>query len=141
MRRLIGGLLVTAGAMVLAVGILVTVELLLASSDRQRRRRKSEFGGTAKVPAPPPEREEATEDKTAASPALLAVPAKAGQRNFTIKRTKSEVGYVYWILEGHGRYKCFVLCDTWEEAVAQATARAAEVDNASKGVAPASSFS
>ena len=33
---------------------------------------------------------------------------------------KSEVGYIYWILEGHGKYKCFVLCDSWEEAIEQA---------------------
>jgi hypothetical protein len=44
-------------------------------------------------------------------------------RQFSIKRTKSEVGYVYWILEGYGKYKCFVLCDTWEEAMEQARTR------------------
>ena len=44
-------------------------------------------------------------------------------RQFSIKRTKSEVGYVYWILEGFGKHKCFVLCDTWEEAMEQAKAR------------------
>jgi hypothetical protein len=44
-------------------------------------------------------------------------------RQFSIKRTKSEVGYVYWVLEGYGRHKCFVLCDSWEEAMEQAKAR------------------
>jgi hypothetical protein len=44
-------------------------------------------------------------------------------RQFSIKRTKSEVGYVYWILEGYGKHKCFVLCDTWEEAMEQAKSR------------------
>ncbi len=44
-------------------------------------------------------------------------------RQFSIKRTKSEVGYVYWILEGFGKHKCFVLCDTWEEAMEQAKSR------------------
>lgn len=44
-------------------------------------------------------------------------------RQFSIKRTKSEVGYVYWILEGYGKHKCFVLCDTWEEAMEQAKNR------------------
>ena len=44
-------------------------------------------------------------------------------RQFSIKRTKSEVGYVYWILEGYGKHKCFVLCDTWEEAMEQAKTR------------------
>ena len=33
------------------------------------------------------------------------------------------MGYVYWILEGFGKHKCFVLCDTWEEAMEQAKAR------------------
>ncbi len=51
-------------------------------------------------------------------------PPKA-DRHFSIKRTRSEVGYVYWILEGYGQYKCFVLCDSWDEAVAQAKARLA----------------
>jgi len=46
-----------------------------------------------------------------------------GDRQFSIKRTKSEVGYVYWILEGYGKHKCFVLCDTWEEAMEQAKTR------------------
>jgi hypothetical protein len=44
-------------------------------------------------------------------------------RQFSIKRTRSEVGYVYWILEGFGNHKCFVLCDTWEEAMEQAKTR------------------
>jgi hypothetical protein len=44
-------------------------------------------------------------------------------RQFSIKRTKSEVGYVYWILEGFGKHKCFVLCDSWEEAMEQAKTR------------------
>ncbi len=49
--------------------------------------------------------------------------ASRGDRQFSIKRTKSEVGYVYWILEGFGKHKCFVLCDTWEEAMEQAKNR------------------
>jgi hypothetical protein len=48
---------------------------------------------------------------------------KRVERPFSIKRTKSEVGYVYWILEGHGKYKCFVLCDSWQEAIAEAQRR------------------
>lgn len=48
---------------------------------------------------------------------------RGGDRQFSIKRTKSEVGYVYWILEGYGKHKCFVLCDTWEEAMEQAKSR------------------
>jgi hypothetical protein len=45
------------------------------------------------------------------------------ERPFSIKRTKSEVGYVYWILKGRGKYKCYILCDSWQEAVAEANRR------------------
>ncbi len=50
-------------------------------------------------------------------------PLHRSDRQFSIKRTKSEVGYVYWILEGFGKHKCFVLCDSWEEAMEQAKTR------------------
>ncbi len=60
----------------------------------------------------------------AAPPAPLSRSAMSrADRQFSIKRTKSEVGYVYWILEGFGKHKCFVLCDTWEEAMEQAKTR------------------
>jgi hypothetical protein len=42
---------------------------------------------------------------------------------FRISRTKSEVGYVYWVLQGFGAYKCFVLLDTWQQALDEANAR------------------
>ena len=61
--------------------------------------------------------------KTAPPAALVRSAMNRGDRQFSIKRTKSEVGYVYWILEGYGKHKCFVLCDTWEEAMEQAKAR------------------
>ena len=66
--------------------------------------------------------------RTAPSQASSAAPVfrsalHRSDRQFSIKRTKSEVGYVYWILEGFGKHKCFVLCDTWEEAMEQAKAR------------------
>jgi hypothetical protein len=61
---------------------------------------------------------------TAPNPVIRAAAAtNRADRQFSIKRTKSEVGYVYWILEGFGKHKCFVLCDTWEEAMEQAKAR------------------
>src|SRR3954451_16362194 len=43
---------------------------------------------------------------------------------FSIRRTKSELGYVYWVLQGHGVFQCFVLFDTWKEAVDEACLRA-----------------
>jgi hypothetical protein len=61
--------------------------------------------------------------KTAPPAPLVRSDANRGDRQFSIKRTKSEVGYVYWILEGYGKHKCFVLCDSWEEAMEQAKSR------------------
>jgi hypothetical protein len=45
---------------------------------------------------------------------------------FSIRRTKSELGYVYWVLHGHGEFQCFVLYDTWREALDEALRRASE---------------
>jgi hypothetical protein len=53
---------------------------------------------------------------------MLSKP-KRRTRCFSIKRTKSEVGYTFWILEGFGRHKCFVLFDTWQEAIDEANRR------------------
>jgi hypothetical protein len=115
MKSLLGGLLIAAGVAVLAVGVLAGVEVLLQNSSRRPRRLEQ------------PEPEPAPSQPTAEIPSPLLPKQDAG-RNFSIKRTKSEVGYVYWILEGYGKYKCFILCDTWDEAVAQAKARLAELD-------------
>lgn len=71
-----------------------------------------------------PKRISFTRALPAATPVNKPESLKA-DRHFSIKRTRSEVGYVYWILEGYGQYKCFVLCDSWDEAVAQAKARLA----------------
>ena len=103
MRTLLGGLFI-AGAVVLAICVLAP-----------KRKRAEE-------PPPLPASPKAAETTEGKAP----VPKPA--RNFSIKRTKSEVGYVYWILEGYGRYKCFILCDTWEEAVATAKTRLEEID-------------
>ena len=108
MKRVLNGLCIAAGATVLAVGVLVVLETLLSKRPKRNQ--------PLPEPAPKP-------------PASELVKQKA-ERNFTIKRTKSEVGFVYWILEGYGRYKCFILCDTWDEAIAQAKARTTEVDGA-----------
>ena len=42
---------------------------------------------------------------------------------FTIRRSRLERGYTYWVLQGFGKYRCFVLCDTWREATDEAIAR------------------
>jgi hypothetical protein len=45
---------------------------------------------------------------------------------FSIRRTKSELGYVYWVLHGYGEFQCFVLFDTWREAMDEALRRVSE---------------
>src|SRR6478736_2766514 len=45
---------------------------------------------------------------------------------FSIRRTKSELGYVYWVLQGYGEFQCFVLYDTWREAVDEASRRVSD---------------
>ena len=62
---------------------------------------------------------------------LLARP-KQQARCFSIKRTKSELGYTFWILQGFGHYKCFILCDTWQEAIDEANRRLRAVPVAQK---------
>ena len=42
---------------------------------------------------------------------------------FTIRRTQSELGYTYWVLQGHGEYTAFALFDTWREAMDEAQRR------------------
>lgn len=126
MKSLFGGLLIAAGVAVLAVGVLAGVEVLLSNQNRRPRRSKrrvesNKTPAIADAPALP-----AAETTPVEAPPLG--PKKDTERNFSIKRTKSEVGYVYWILEGYGKYKCFILCDSWDEAVAQAQAKMAEID-------------
>ncbi len=36
---------------------------------------------------------------------------------FSIRRTRSELGYTYWVLQGYGKYSGFALFDTWQEAI------------------------
>lgn len=112
MVRVFGGLFIAAGAVVLAVGVLACAEKLLSGSNKRGRR-----SGQEKAPSVP----------QPAAASHIAAETKP-ERNFSIKRTRSEVGFVYWILEGHGKYKCYVLCDSWAEAIETAKSRMAEVD-------------
>lgn len=118
MKPLYSGLFMAAG------GILSGLERLLSNPKRSRRQPGLQLDETPPVAATITH---GVPEAVAAAPAPQ-LDAKPTERNFSIKRTKSEVGYVYWILEGYGRYKCFILCDSWDEAVAQAKAKMAEVD-------------
>lgn len=126
MKGLFSGLLVVTGATAAAVGVLAGVERLLHNPETPSRARRPKPAAT-RAPV-------ASDNKSfPASQLTIPMPAEAvvksvPERNFSIKRTKSEVGYVYWILEGYGKYKCFILCDSWDEAVTQAKSKMAEID-------------
>ena len=45
---------------------------------------------------------------------------------FSIRQTRSELGYVYWVLQGHGKFTSFALFDTWREAMDAAHQRISE---------------
>lgn len=73
--------------------------------------------------------------------AALPVPARSsGVRTdyYTIRQTRSELGYVYWVLQGHGRFASFALFDTWREAMDAAieklTARSTPDSSSSSGM-------
>ena len=51
------------------------------------------------------------------------VVARQRKDYFTIRQTRSEFGYVYWVLQGHGYFQSFSLHDTWDQAMAEADAR------------------
>jgi hypothetical protein len=44
---------------------------------------------------------------------------------FEIRRTQSELGYTYWVLQGVGKFQGVALFDTWQEAMDEARSRAA----------------
>ena len=53
-------------------------------------------------------------------------PDEARKDYFAISQTRSEVGFVYWVLQGFGCYESFSLFDTWKEAVEEANRRVTE---------------
>lgn len=94
-----GGLVVVAGA----VGVLTGVEHLM------RRQTVCSTPSTARAGLT----EAATHQRVTAS-----------QRDyFKIHRSRLEPGYTYWVLQGFGKYRCFVLCDTWPEAMDETFSR------------------
>lgn len=61
-------------------------------------------------------------------PALprTGVHAESRRHYFSIRQTRSEVGFVYWVLQGFGCFESFSLHDTWREAVDEANRRLAD---------------
>ena len=49
--------------------------------------------------------------------------AQARTHYIQIRRTRSELGYTYWVLHGFGRYQGFALFDTWQEAIDESLSR------------------
>ena len=45
---------------------------------------------------------------------------------FQIRQTRSDLGFVYWVLQGRGRFASFTLFDTWQEAMDSANQRLSE---------------
>lgn len=61
----------------------------------------------------------------AAQPVIIRPqPARAKSVDrFSIRRTQSELGYTYWVLQGHGQHRGFALFDSWQEAMDEAQRR------------------
>lgn len=56
---------------------------------------------------------------------------------FSIRRTRSELGYTYWVLQGHGKYRGFALFDSWQEAMDEVQRRFAISPRLQKRAIPA----
>ena len=86
-----------------AIGMLVGIEHLMATRPRKDTKRFRD------------------PDAATASPEPVPVPSHT--RLFAIRRTKSDLGYTYWVLQGFDACTCFLLFDTWQEAMDEATSR------------------
>ena len=49
---------------------------------------------------------------------------------FSIRQTRSELGYTFWVLQGHGYFASFTLFDTWREAMDEASLRVGSAPDA-----------
>ena len=113
LRQLLRGLCTkSAGRSLVAgtIGVLVGVEYLMSSRARtsEFRMRQMEPVERRAEPVQPP----------------ASAPAVAQRTNcLRIYRTKSELGYTYWVLQGFGCHQCFLLFDSWHEAMAEADRR------------------
>ena len=106
LRHIVNGVcLVPKGKLIVAgaIGMLTGIEHLLAT----RPRKHVDGAGRRQAPAASPQ------------PAII----RSHERLFVIRRTKSELGYTYWVLQGFHSCKCFLLFDTWQEAMDEANLR------------------
>ena len=70
-----------------------------------------------------PSHKRATERRQAVAGHGATVKPVVRSNFFSIRQTKSEFGYTYWVVQGHGVYASFELFDTWPEAMAAVEAR------------------
>ena len=96
-------------AALLASGTAVLVASALALRSKAKTQRTAAHGACCKSASPGM----ADQQKSTAAP----------REHFRISRVRSNTGPQQWTLEGHGRYQCFLLFDTWAQAVEQATFR------------------
>jgi hypothetical protein len=61
--------------------------------------------------------------RKAAQPVQETRPTLAKEDRFRIYRTKTEVGFSYWVLQGNGLFEGFALFDSWEQAMQEAERR------------------
>ena len=86
-----------------AIGMLAGIEHLLATRPKAHAGRPVHQDAPVALPEP--------------------VMVRTRERLFAIRRTKSELGYTYWVLQGFDACKCFLLFDTWQEAMDEANVR------------------
>jgi hypothetical protein len=106
------GLVAVAGV----IGVLTGVERLLRTHTRSGQHRLSRAEPHKRVVAP-------RQDYFRIRRTKLQVGMRPMKFDAGIRRGGFELGYTYWVLQGLGRHRCFVLCDTWQEAMEEATAR------------------
>jgi hypothetical protein len=57
--------------------------------------------------------------RSSQEPASIPIAKKKEVRRdyFSIRKSHSELGFSYWVLQGHGCFASFALFDTWTEAI------------------------
>jgi hypothetical protein len=100
LKHIVRGLILASGTMVLVAGA-------LALAPGRQKRRSAGVRATPDCKNRPPEQRAPS----------------TGREYFRITRARSKSGTPQWVLEGFGRYQCFLFFDTWQQAMEQATFR------------------
>jgi hypothetical protein len=97
--RVLRGLIVGSGALIMAATVVAIATRNRRADFKKRFACKCESGETE--PAPPVHRQRGD--------------------YFQITRSRGKGSKQKWVLQGFGRYQCFLLFDSWREAMDQAT--------------------